>query len=157
MEQWIWPLIIVGLLFIFVEIFFVPGIGLAGVIGCVALLLGIYFMGMSHGAVYAAVSFLGSIVLIAGFFVLFFKSPMSKLLILQDQQKPADQRAENLLEPGSQGYCLTDLRPSGKASFKTEKGELRVDVSTNGSFIESGSEVVVQHVEGNRIFVRQQS
>lgn len=54
---------------------------------------------------------------------------------------------------GRIGTTITDLRPSGTASFDDE----RVDVVTEGPFIEAGAHVVVLRAEGYRHIVREVS
>jgi len=51
---------------------------------------------------------------------------------------------------GQIGLTVTDLRPSGTASF----GEERIDVVTEGPFIETGARVVILRAEGYRHIVR---
>ena len=48
------------------------------------------------------------------------------------------------------GEAFTDLRPSGKANIQ----EQRVDVVTEGVFLEKGNSVKVIAIEGQRIVVR---
>ena len=49
----------------------------------------------------------------------------------------------------SKGVALTPLRPAGRAQFD----EQIVDVVTEGDFVESGDQVEVLSVHGNRIVV----
>lgn len=51
---------------------------------------------------------------------------------------------------GEIGVTVTDLRPSGTARF----GEERIDVVTEGPFVEAGARVVVLRAEGYRHIVR---
>ena len=48
------------------------------------------------------------------------------------------------------GTTYTDLRPSGKATI----GDQRINVVTEGSYIEKDNSVKVIEVEGNRVVVR---
>jgi membrane-bound serine protease (ClpP class) len=50
---------------------------------------------------------------------------------------------------GQQGRALTPLRPGGAAMI----GEAKVDVVTEGKFVDTGTEVKVIIVEGNRVVV----
>ena len=50
---------------------------------------------------------------------------------------------------GSTGSAVTDLKPSGAAIINDK----RVDVVSNGAFIDSGSDVIVTKHEGSRIVV----
>jgi len=52
---------------------------------------------------------------------------------------------------GRIGLTVTDLRPSGTASFDEE----RIDVVTEGPFIEAGARVVVLRADGYRHLVRE--
>ena len=52
---------------------------------------------------------------------------------------------------GKTGVTDTPLRPAGMAEFDGVK----LSVVSEGEFIESGREVTVERVEGNRIVVRE--
>lgn len=52
---------------------------------------------------------------------------------------------------GSVGLAITDLRPSGVANIQDE----RLDVVTQGEYIEKQSEIIVIEVSGNQIVVKQ--
>jgi len=52
---------------------------------------------------------------------------------------------------GLKGKSVTILRPAGKAEFD---GKI-LDVVTKGEFIENEKEVIVEHVEGVRIVVKE--
>ena len=52
---------------------------------------------------------------------------------------------------GRIGRTVTDLRPSGTAAFDDE----RIDVVTEGPFIEAGAPVIVLRAEGYRHVVRE--
>lgn len=60
----------------------------------------------------------------------------------------SDASAQELI--GLEGECLTALRPSGNADF----GGRRLDVVSAGEFIEKGSRVRIESVEGLRILVK---
>jgi membrane-bound serine protease (ClpP class) len=53
---------------------------------------------------------------------------------------------------GKSGTTLTPLRPAGIAAIEAQ----RVDVVSDGEFIDSGVAVTVSRVDGNRIVVRRQ-
>jgi len=152
MEYWAYVLIAAGLLLLFVEIFFIPGFGLAGILGLLCLLGGIYMFSKEHGPLYAALLFVGCVGVLVATFMLFFRSPASNLLILKDKL-----RGQNVEKPalplGQRGITLTPLYPTGKAAFVVEGGEKRLDVIAGGEFIELGKDVRVTRIEGNRIFV----
>jgi membrane-bound serine protease (ClpP class) len=82
----------------------------------------------------------------------------SKLMLHPD--RPADEetgitaiyhgeRLQALL--GRVGQTTADLRPAGTARFDDEL----IDVVSDGTYIKSGTWVVVSEVEGNRVVVHQ--
>jgi membrane-bound serine protease (ClpP class) len=77
-----------------------------------------------------------------------------RALILKTSQNSADgfQAAPQELAAlaGQSGQSLSPLRPAGVALIDGQ----RVDVVTNGGFIESETEVEVVAVEGSRVVVR---
>ncbi len=77
-----------------------------------------------------------------------------RALILKTSQNRADgfQAAPQELAAlaGQSGQALTPLRPAGVALIDGQ----RVDVVTDGEFIESDTEVEVVAVEGSRVVVR---
>jgi len=51
---------------------------------------------------------------------------------------------------GKQGMAVSDLHPSGIAHFEGE----RVDVVSDGTFIDAGQPIEVVRIDGNRVVVR---
>lgn len=152
-----------GIVLLLVEAFVVPGFGVAGVMGIVAV-LGSAYMSML-GRFPTTVDFVNtagiiglSIVLVAVLaFVLFRHLPHSRSLsgvLLKSETSretgylSAPEREELV---GMVGVAATDLRPSGTAIIDDE----RVDVVTEGPWIEEGSKVVVLHAESYRHVVRE--
>ncbi len=78
------------------------------------------------------------------------KSPVT----LQTQLSKADgvtsQSEEDNAYLGRQGTAVTDLRPSGVARFDDE----RLDVVTQGEYLEKQTDIVVIAVQGNQIVVK---
>jgi membrane-bound serine protease (ClpP class) len=156
-------LIGIGLLLLAVEVFVLPGFGIAGVFGILALLAGLGSSLVGEGATWdallaavgrAALSLLVAIV--AGFAVLRLlpRTPMGRRLILQTGLSSGSGYTS---EPegdhrwlGHRGTTVSPLRPSGIAQLDGE----RVDVVSEGGFLEAGMPVEVIRVDGNRIVVR---
>jgi len=152
----------IGLALIAVEVLIIPGFGVAGIAGGVAVLMGVALSMLGRfptkadymGTVvaislsilivalvaFAAVRHLPHSRSMSGFFL---KDSTSK----ETGYLSAPERAE--LE-GKRGVAATDLRPSGTAVIDDE----RVDVVTEGPWIEEGTPVVVMHAEGYRFVVR---
>jgi membrane-bound serine protease (ClpP class) len=60
---------------------------------------------------------------------------------------------EELVASGENGVAESFLRPAGIVRF----GNRRVDVVSEGDFIEKGETVVIVRVEGNRVVVKKEA
>jgi membrane-bound serine protease (ClpP class) len=154
-----------GLILLFLEIFVIPGFGLAGVLGITALLSGLSLSLIGGGATWdfilkAVSRVILSLLLavVASLVLLRFlpRLPFGKRLILhtgldagQGYASPPETDRQWL---GKSGTAISPLRPSGIADVDGE----RVDVVSDGEFIESGARILVTRVDGNRIVVRRQ-
>lgn len=156
-------LVFVGVLLLLVEVFLLPGFTLAGVAGIVMLVAGLGLTLVGSGATAAAViSALGRVaisVLVAlagGLVAMRFlpKLPFGRRLILSTDME-AEEGFVSSPETdrqwlGKTGRAVSPLRPAGIA----EIGGNRVDVVSDGVFIDAGAPVRVTRVDGNRIVVR---
>ncbi|KAF0152484.1 MAG: YqeZ [Ignavibacteria bacterium] len=161
----IWEILIfvIGVILLIVEIFVFPGFGIAGFAGVVLMILGLFFGLISDLDIASSSSISIAIVQIAGSFImtgifLYFlwkylpKSVVFNKLVLQDNISAksgyaANTQFEQLV--GTSGITMTDLRPSGTAILNG----LRVDVISDGDFIQKGSNVTVIRVEGSKVVV----
>lgn len=132
---------------------FVPG-GVVGLVGIFLLLWAVFFALNTVGGVLGFM--LALLALLVGGVMLYIivkafpKSFIGRNLSLETDMKEshaADQTLAALV--GSEGVCLTVLRPSG---FVELKGK-RVDVVTRGENVEQGARVRVVEVEGSRVVV----
>ncbi|MEN1969358.1 nodulation protein NfeD [Lentibacillus sp. N15] len=148
-------LLILGIILIIVE-FFVAG-GIVGLLG-VGSILGSLFLSsedIGHMAMSVSIAF---IIAIVASVVLFKTIGMEKgffrHIILRDQTSTEQGYVSsvNRLELiGLEGVTLTPLRPSGTALFDGE----RMDVVSEGSYIQINKAVKVVMVEGVRVVVRE--
>ncbi len=156
-------LVAAGLVLFALEIFVIPGFGFAGILGIGALLAGLSMSLIGGGASWEFVGLaLGRVVislllaLAASLLLLRFlpRLPFGRQLILQtglatdEGYAAAPERDINW--QGKYGKALSALRPAGIAEIDGE----RVDVVSDGEFIEPGEPIFVTRVDGNRIVVR---
>lgn len=143
-------IILLGLLLIFLEIFFIPGTTLFGVAGGVALLIGIILMYAYYGKEYGNITLASSSIAVLLAVVLGFKLIQSNKLAMK-AEITAKVNNETLppVEVGAEGVTITELRPNGKASFSHHKTE----VYSTGDYIARGTTVVIAKISGNKIFV----
>ncbi|WP_447962721.1 NfeD family protein [Nitrospira sp. Ecomares 2.1] len=152
-----------GLILVGLEIFAIPGFGMAGILGILSLMGGLGLSLIGTGASWdSMLSALGQVALsilvaiIAALILVryFPRLPFGKRLILetnlQAQEGYESSPAENHRWLGKQGVAVSDLRPSGIARFDGE----RVDVVSDGTFIDAGQQLEVVRIDGNRVVVR---
>jgi len=157
-------LVTLGVVLLALEIFVIPGFGVAGVLGIVALLAGLALSMVGAGATSAlviwavgrvALSLLLAIAASLVFLRVLPRLPYGRSLVLD---LGLDARAGYASAPesdlkwvGKRGLAATPLRPAGIALFEGE----RVDVVSQGEYIAADTPIEVVRVDGNRIVVRQ--
>lgn len=149
-------LLIVGIICIVLE-FFVPG-GILGVVGTLSVLISLILAGGSIGTMMMSIA-IAMIVSIVVAVILFRRIGLDKgifrNIILQDRTTTEQGYVSsvNRLELiGLKGTTLTPLRPAGTANFDHE----RLDVVSEGGYIDKGKNVKIIKVEGARIVVREE-
>lgn len=171
----------IGAIFLGVELFVLPGFGVAGVTGLLLMLTSVImasqeftiprttheFEIFSNSLLVVAIS--GVLVVAGAVFVSrhYGSIPVLGSLVLApptDETFAADSPEEaktllaaaqavarNQVHVGDWGRAHSPLRPAGKAAF----ADLLVDVVADGSFVEAGRQVRVIDVSGHRIVVRE--
>lgn len=154
-----------GIVLLVLEIFVIPGFGLAGIAGIGALLAGLSLSLIGGGATWEFVAMaLGRVLisvflaLVASLLLLRFlpRLPFGRQLILEtglavgEGYASAPESDNRWL--GKSGTARSPLRPAGIAVIDGE----RVDVVSDGEFIDVGMPIFVTRVDGNRIVVRRQ-
>jgi len=162
-------LLVTGAVLLAIEIFVLPGFGIAGITGIILMILGMVLSfqsfvipspelpwqaaALKKNVIRVCLSILGSIVLIFVFFkyILERLSRVVKGPYLSATLQGAQSDADMAFVPkiGDTGVASTPLRPSGKVHI----GKDLCDVVTEGQFIDSGKQVVVSQIHGNRIVV----
>jgi membrane-bound serine protease (ClpP class) len=156
-------LVAVGVLLLALELFVIPGITVAGVAGIIALVAGLGMTLVGAGATVSAmigalgrvaISILIAIAGSAALFRLLPSLPFGRRLVLETGMD-ATQGYVSAPESdrrwlGRTGTALSPLRPAGIADIDGA----RVDVVSDGGFIDVGTPIEVTRVDGNRIVVR---
>jgi membrane-bound ClpP family serine protease len=144
----------VGIMLIFLE-FFLPG-AISGTLGLAALIASLFIAGENPLNMGISIFIAIGISIVVLFFmikVLGRKMVLFNRMILFDSAKKEDGYVSNVNRTdllGKEGIALTVLRPSGTAVFNNE----RIDVVSEGGFIDQNAKIMVIKVEGVRIVVR---
>ena len=158
-------LVSIGAALIVLEVFVIPGFSVAGIAGIVVVVAGLGMTLVGAGAtVSVVITALGRVALsillaMAGALALLRvlpQLPFGRHLVL-DAGMPATlgyvsapERDSRFL--GRTGTALSPLRPAGIAAIDG----VRVDVVSDGGFIDAGTPIEVTRVEGNRVVVQRQ-
>ena len=135
---------------------FTPGFGVAGVLGILCFVLAIVFRADSLAA---ALWMIILVAMLVGVLLLIFLRSATKgkisrsAIVLQEQLKSEEGylSSDDLqFFVGKDGVALTVLRPSGMADFDGVK----LDVVSDGEYLECGQKVRVVRVEGRRMVVQ---
>ncbi|NQT37517.1 MAG: peptidase [Planctomycetes bacterium] len=168
-----------GVVFLLIELFVLPGFGVAGLTGFLLLIISLVLAGQNFilpetsgdldtltstllvvatsglaffVAAFVLSSYFGAIPLLNS---LALKPPEPESPDAPDQaaRTSSDVMAEGIagLRVGERGVAESLLRPAGKVRF----GSRPVDVVADGSFITPGCPVEVVEISGNRVVVRQ--
>jgi membrane-bound serine protease (ClpP class) len=152
-----------GVVLVLVEVFFVPGLGVPGVLGLIfviaALVLALIGVPLdvsfetgvlADAMTRVLLSLLGAFVLALVFMRLLSKTAMGRALVLEDAETGflSAPSASDLV--GQTGEALTDLRPAGKVVVDGERHE----ATSEREFIARGSRVRVIGKDGPALVVR---
>ncbi|MGE4284938.1 MAG: nodulation protein NfeD [Clostridia bacterium] len=148
-------LFVAGIILLLIEMV-IPGFGLPGLAGIACIILSILLS--SSSPLQAAGSFSTAMILSIIVLAIMLKFlPRNKFfdqIVLKNESVNTidDRQATNSKTSlvGMEGIALTFLRPSGSVLV----GENRIDVVSEGDYIEKGSQVKVISVQGHRVIVR---
>ncbi|HSM60439.1 MAG TPA: NfeD family protein [Longimicrobiales bacterium] len=153
-----------GLVLLGVEVFVIPGFGIFGILGGIAVLAGL-FMSLLGGlptvpdftraGMVLTTSIL--IVLVSAWVLIRSLPGSSRLarsgifLVSRTDRSVGFESAPHRIElVGKEGTAITDLRPSGTGLF----GEERIDVVSESEWIQAGTPIRIVSAEGYRHVVR---
>lgn len=168
-QNWEILLFILGLALLALEIFVIPGFGVAGISGIAFIVTGLLLSMLQNrgfnfdfsgtGAIAESFSIvigaiLFTLIIIIGFFGRFLNSSLFKKISLQTSQMSDEGYNTNipLLHTliGKTGVAVSDLRPAGKIEIEGEW----IDGQTEGDYILKGDNVKVIAAKNSFVIVR---
>ncbi len=153
MLEWLTVLLLLvfGLILLLLEILFVPGATLIGLLGILSGIFGIY-LGYSYFGATVGTFILGGTALIAALAIYRgFKARTWERLTLKLQINSRVNENESVAEVGQRGRTLSALRPMGTAELGGERREVR----TFGTFLPANTSVEIVRIEGKKIWVEE--
>jgi len=173
-------LFVVGVLLLMVEIFVLPGFGIAGFSGIMCILLGLFGMLIKNppdrlpwpesdiawadftwGVVGLSSGFIGFVVLawLLTKYLPKFQFLSGLILVPAVAKRGTEFEVSMTIPPESEtvsvnvgdlGEVVSILRPTGKAKF----GDAIVDCVAEGEFLDKGTKVEIIEIHGNRVIVK---
>ena len=143
-------LVLFGLSLIIVEIIFIPGTTIVGIIGLVFAGFGIYlsydYFGSSTGTIVLVAS---GVISLAVFGISIRSGVWRKFALKGAIKSKVNEDLTVDLAIGDKGILVSALRPIGKAEFTNKIYEVR----TTGNFLDAGKEVQITKIQVNKIYV----
>ena len=145
-------LISLGVLFLLVELFLLPGITIAGIAGAILLAAGITYAYIALGTTGGNITLAVSVVAFGGFFTWFVRSKALKTIGLKSAiEESVDNSYLRTVQVGDTGVALSRLNPIGKVMINDVEMEGK---SFDNEFIEVDSEVEVVKVNPMNVWVK---
>ncbi len=149
----------VGLLLLMVEVFVLPGFGIAGIAGGGAILYALYVISFKmYGDPVKGIAISVGLLILAGILIymglkLLLKTEAGKEMVLDASIDAKVSSAEQRFGDEWVGRIMTTLtecKPAGTAEYETSK----YDVYSYSGLIKPGVKVEVLKVEGNKLVVK---
>lgn len=144
-------LLIIGLILLMVEMLFIPGTTIVGILGFAVSLAGIAYAFLTFDSNTALWITAGAAVVNLGAVWYGFSSGVWNRFSLKSSMEGGafDGRTEGL-EIGMKGKAISDIKPFGKVLL----GEKIYEVKSEEGFIEVGKNVEIIKIENNKILVK---
>ncbi len=147
-------IIVVGLIFLLLEMLVVPGTTVVGFVGVAMMAFGVYSVYSEFGPATGTYALAGTIVFTIGAITLALKSnTWKKAMLGTEVGGKVNIFEEDKVKPGDEGIAITRLNPMGKAMINEEYYE----VTSKDNLISHNTPIVVTKVEGNKIIVKSKS
>ena len=143
-------LLLIGLTLIIVELVFIPGTTVVGLLGLIFAIVGIVISYSHFGndiGFYILLATLAST--LAALFYSFRSGAWSKFSLKSSINSKVNEGIMASLQIGDEGITVSTLRPMGKAEFNSKTFE----VKTSGNYIETGEKVRITQIESHQIVV----
>ncbi len=148
-----WIIIIVlislGILFLLLELLVIPGTTFVGIIGLIALILGVYQTFVIYGSSWGFIVLLLTAILSAVLLVTSLRSKTWKKAMLYTSSDSKLDRVEENYHIGDSGISISRLNPMGKARF----GDNFIEVSSFGDYINPEIKIRIVEIKNNKVFV----
>lgn len=143
-------LLVIGLALIIVEIIFIPGTTVVGVLGFIFAVAGIVICYKHFGSEVGFYTMMGmAVITLVTVFYSFRSGVWTKFSLKTTIDSKVNEGLLSAINIGDEGTSVSTLRPVGKAAF----GNRQFEVKTLGNYVESGVPVRIKSILSNQIIV----
>ncbi|MFZ6011062.1 MAG: NfeD family protein [Bacteroidota bacterium] len=143
-------LLLIGLVLIIIELVFIPGTTVVGLIGFLFTVFGIIVSYNYFGSEVGFYILIGTLVTtLVALFYSFRSGAWSKFALKSSIDSKVNEGMTDAIKIGDEGKTISTLRPGGKAEFHHRQFE----VTTLGDYVENGARVRVKLIISNQIVV----
>ncbi|AHM62603.1 hypothetical protein D770_21780 [Flammeovirgaceae bacterium 311] len=142
-------LILLGLALLVVEVIFIPGTTLVGLLGVAFAGLGVFLGFSAYGPEIGLWMLIATSIAAIASVVLSIRNKSWQNFSLDKSIDSRVNEDEVMVQVGARGVTISNLRPAGKAEF----GGVAYEVRSHGQHLEVGTPVRVSRVEDKTIFV----
>ncbi|MDD3788372.1 MAG: NfeD family protein [Petrimonas sp.] len=144
--------ILLGIIFLLLEIFLLPGVGIAGIAGLLFVLGGIVYAYLYIGPTAGNILLVATALLIGGGFVALLKSKsLEKIGLKAEIKDSVDNSDLQKIAVGDTGSAVSRLNPMGKVMVNGIMFEAK---SLDGEMIDEDSEIEVVKINTSNIIVK---
>lgn len=143
-------LLLIGLALVIVELVFIPGTTIIGLLGVIFSILGIVVSYRHFGSetgFYILMSMLA--VTLASLVYSFRSGAWSRFSLKTSMEGKVNEGMLASLKVGDEGITVSTLRPIGKAEFQSKQFE----VKTSGDYVEPGRQIRIKDIIAHQIIV----
>lgn len=166
--HWEIGLFLAGIVLLLLEVFVIPGFGVAGILGIICIVAGLALSmvlnnffdfnvtgseQLTTAVIIVLFSMVASIVISVILGKSIMKTPVFRRLVLEDEQRSelgyvSGAQSAGIL--GKEGFAKTDMRPSGKIEIEG----VWYDAIALDGYLEKGTRIYVEKHENYNVFVR---
>lgn len=144
--------ILLGIIFLLIEIFLLPGISIAGIAGLLIVIGGIAYAYIYLGSTTGNIALVSSVVLLSVSFVLLVRSKtLRKISLDTNIESTVDNSDLKKINIGDTGITISRMNPMGKISIN---GVMVEGKSYDGDHIDEDTEIVVVGISMSNIIVK---
>jgi membrane-bound ClpP family serine protease len=143
-------LLLIGLALIIVELVFIPGTTLVGLLGLIFTVVGVVISYNHFGSDVGFNILMGTLATtLVGLFYSFRTGAWTKFSLKSSIDSRVNEGSTDQLKVGDEGITVSTLRPMGKAEFQGQNFE----VKTLGGYVEPGQKIKIIQIQYNQIVV----